>query len=59
MYRYQEDQDKQNECNRYKVNNLIILKAYQEKNGIASVAKDTDALTFLTYGNAHFNIKHI
>ena len=44
IYRFQEGQDKVNECNHEEADTVIILLAYQETNDFVVVAKDTNVL---------------
>ena len=47
IYRFQEGQDKLNECNNNEADTRTILLAYQATNEIVVVAKDTDVLVLL------------
>ena len=58
IYRFQEGQDKLNECNNKEADTRTILLAYQETNEIVVVAKDTNVLVLLVWAYAHYNMKH-
>ena len=58
IYRFQEGQDKVNECNHEEADTRMILLAYQETNDVVVVAKDTDVLVLLVQAYTHNNIKH-
>ena len=47
IYRFQNGQEKVNECNHEEADTRIILLASQETNDVAVVAKDTDVLSLL------------
>ena len=47
IYRFQDGQEKVNECNHEEADTRIILLASQETNDVAVVAKDTDVLSLL------------
>ena len=57
IYRFQEDQDKVNECNHEEVDTTIVLLALQETNDVAVVSKYTNVLVLLVKAYAHHNIK--
>ena len=58
IYKFQEDQDKVNECNYEEVDTRIVLLASQEVNDVTVVAKDADVVVLLVWTYAHYNIKH-
>ena len=47
IYRFQEGQDKTDECNHEEADTTIILLAHQVSNDVAVIAKDTDDLVLL------------
>ena len=57
IYRFQEDQDKVNECNHEKVDTTIVLLALQETSDVTVISKDTAVLVLLVKAYAHHNIK--
>ena len=57
IYRFQEDQDKVNECNHEEVDTTIVLLALQETNDVAVVSKDTAVLVLLVNAYAYHNMK--
>ena len=58
IYRFQEGQEKVNECNHEEADTRIILLASQENNDVVVVAKDADVLVLLVWAYTHHNIKH-
>ena len=52
IYRFQEGQDKVNECNHKEADTRIVLLAYQKTSDVVAVAKDTDVMIwFYLCGN--------
>ena len=57
IYRFEEGQEKINECNHEEADTRIILLASQGTNDVVVVAKNTDVLVLLVWAYGHHNIK--